>query len=391
MNKSHFAKVILGVIVLLALIGIGTYSASNNTSSNGNPEQEIVKIGVSLPLTGKSASIGERVKNAIQLANEEISAAVSTNNGAAQYKLELVIEDDQGESAPTVNTIQKLIQTDKTKIVLGLLKSDPLLAIAPITEKEKIIVMSPTAGADGISAAGDYIFRTIETAIMHGKKGAMLFKNDLGISNVAVFTANASNAQTYSKHFKEQFSQHGGKVVEDISYVNDQIDFKTDISKAIKAKASGIFIGVGTAKEAGIIAKQARELGFKGVIAASVAADAAEFFTAAGNAAEGIYVIASPFDPEANAEAQAFNQAYSAKYSASPDGFAANSYDALKILSNAVNHCKGGSDTNCIRDYIYSLKDYPGAGGTVSFDSNGDVIKEPQVKVAEGGVFKIKR
>ncbi|MDQ5911855.1 MAG: branched-chain amino acid transport system substrate-binding protein [Patescibacteria group bacterium] len=385
MNKSYIWKVAVTAGIILLFIG-GYSSISKNSVSGeyGNTAGHTAKIGVSLPLTGKSASIGERVKNAITLAQEEIN---SSSNGST-YKIDLIFQDDQGESTPTVNTIQKLIQTDKVKIILGLIKSDPLLAIAPITEKEKVIVMSPTAGADAISTAGDYIFRTIETAIMHGKKSASLFR-ELQIHKVAVLTANASNAQTYSKHFKEQFALSDGQIVEDTSYPSEQTDFKTDIAKAIKSNAGGIFIGVGTAKEAGLIVKQSRELGFKGVIVASVAADAQEFFNTAGTSAKGTYVIASPFNTKSNLEAKKFGEQYYAKYGTHPDGFAANGYDALKLLSKAVDICEGTSDTACIRDYLYSIKGYEGVGGTISFNSNGDVVKEPQVKIAENEAFKV--
>ena len=90
------------------------------------------------------------------------------------------------------------------------------------------------------------------------------------------------------------------------------------------------------------------------------------------------------FDPEDSAIAD-YQKKYEAKYGNKSEAFAANSYDAMKIIAQALEVC--GTDTNCIKDEIYKIKDYPGMGGLTTFDQNGDVVKSIIFKTIKDGQF----
>ncbi|MCC6290571.1 ABC transporter substrate-binding protein [Candidatus Nomurabacteria bacterium] len=373
MNKT--TKTIVWIIVLaLAVWGLSRLGGKRETASIGG---EPIKIGAPLPLTGVSASIGERVKHAMEIAQEEF-------NESSPFPLEFVFEDTKGESATAVSAVTKLINIDGVKVLIGLIKSDPLLAVAPITEQNKIILFSPTAGAEAISQAGDYVFRNIEIPDSHGKGAAEFFARR-GINKVALFTANASNALSYSNAFQRNFEAGGGQIVFKTQYGADSLDFRTEIVRAKASGAEAAYIGVATAKDVGILVKQLRELNFEGTVVVSVAAEAKEFVDIAGSAAEGIIVAAAPFDPN-SPSAVVFAQKFQLRYGAVSDGFAANGYDAVKLIILAIKSC-GEVKTDCVRDYLYSVKNYDGVGGLTTFDKNGDVIKPIQLKVVKNGQF----
>ncbi len=363
-------KFIAGIVLLVVIVAATVYVRDSSTSKD-------MLIGVSLPLTGKSASIGERVKNAMELAREDVNARYG-------FTIRFMYEDDKGEASTAVSVANKLINVDHVKIIIGLPKSDPLLAVAPITEKHKVILFSPTAGAEAVSEAGDYVFRNIETPDLHGKKAADYLLAH-GVNRAALFTAQASNALSYSKFFKLSFTALGGQMVHEFGYNPDTTDFRTEILKAKNVRTEAFYIGVATAKDAGTVAKQIRESGFTGFILASVAADAPEFFVAAGVAGEGVIITAAPFDPH-DSNAQAYAAKYQARYGVESDGFAANGYDAVALIAAAIDACKA-VQTDCIRDFLYSTKDYPGVGGLTTFDRNGDVSKPVQLKIARDGKF----
>ncbi len=364
-------KIWIGIVVV-AIVVIGAFSLSQNKHSSD------IIIGSSLSLTGPSASIGERVENAMNIAVDEV-------NQKYPFHLKVVYEDDKGQPTAAVSAVNKLIQVDHTHIIIGLPKSDPLLAVAPITEQNKVILFSPTAGADAISQAGDFVFRNIEIPDAHGKGAADFFKGK-NITKVALFTAQASNAKSYSVAFKKNFEANGGVITATSEYSADNTDFRTDIAKAEKSGAQAAYVGVATAKDVGILVRQLRELKWNGPIVVSPAAEAKEFITTAGDSAEGVIVTAAPFDPTSSAAAH-FAEAYSKKYGSAADGFAANSYDAVFLIADALKNCGGDKDTACIRDYLYGVKNYEGAGGLTTFDKNGDVVKPIQLKVVKGGQF----
>jgi len=349
----------------------------NNNVTNEN-KRDTILIGASLPLSGPSASLGERVKNAMEIALGEI-------NKTAFRPIKLVYEDDKGDAQTAVSIANKFIHSDNIHIIIGPLKSDPLLADAPITESNKVILFSPTAGAKTITSAGDFVFRNIENPDVHGQKASDFFLNQ-NIHNVALFTAKASNAQSYSDAFKNSFENANNTIVSSASYLPDTTDFRAFVLEAIQAHATGVYIGVATPKDAGILIKQMRDLQLNVPTVISPAGEASELITIAGTAAEGVYVTAAPFHPE-DAAAVSFANAYAKLHGKTADGFAANGYDALKIIYAAISACGGDTKTECIRDYMYNLKDYPGAGGKTTFDKNGDVIKNVQIKVIKGGKF----
>ncbi len=153
-------------------------------------------------------------------------------------------------------------------------------------------------------------------------------------------------------------------------------------------KPDAIYIGVTVAKDAGLIAKQSRQFGFKGYIVMSVAADAKEFFEASGIDTDNVYVSSSMLDTSGT-KGKVFVDTYKQRYMVEPDGFAANGYDALRLITQGISACQkqDGLLNECIKDHLYSVKNYEGAGGNITFDLNGDVSKKVIIKKAVHGTF----
>jgi branched-chain amino acid transport system substrate-binding protein len=364
------------VCLLAAVTAILVYA--HNPSGPADVQSEPITIGALLPLTGNSASIGERVKQGVDLALEEVNRSGN--------KLRVVYEDDKGETASAITAARKLIHQDHARILIGPLKSDPLLAVAPITEQDKVILFSPTAGAAKISEAGDYVFRNIENPDVHGN-GAATFLKEQHTRNVAIFASQASNAQSYASTFKAAWTKMG-YISYESNYATDATDFRAEITKAIITTPDAIYIGVGTAKDAGLLIKQLREQGFVGLIVASVAADAKELVDTAGQAAEGVYIVSVAFNP-LEGPAKAYNELYRQKYGKDSEGLAANGYDAVMILAQAAVTCQKSTivSTDCVRDFIYNTKNYPGVAGNTTFDKNGDVLKPVLLKQVQHGTL----
>ncbi|TKJ41163.1 hypothetical protein CEE37_05715 [candidate division LCP-89 bacterium B3_LCP] len=86
---------------------------------------------------------------------EEVNEA----GGVKGKDIELIYEDSQSDPAKAVSALNKLISTENVSVVIGDIASSSVLAMAPIAEKSKVVLLSPGASNPDISEAGDYIFR----------------------------------------------------------------------------------------------------------------------------------------------------------------------------------------------------------------------------------------
>lgn len=147
---------------------------------------EIIKIGGILPLTGDAAQWGIPPRNGAQLAVDEINA----KGGVAGKRLVLTVEDTRCEPKEGVSAFSKLLAEQDIKIVLGGVCSSVTLAVAPLAERNHILLVSPASTNPKITSAGDFIFRVIPSDDLRGKVFAEYLFNDLKIGRVAMLYIN---------------------------------------------------------------------------------------------------------------------------------------------------------------------------------------------------------
>lgn len=366
-------KINFGILVgLLVIIGV----LSVNITGFSIEEQGVIEIGSVLPLTGGMASYGQDVKSGIDL-------AVKEHNLVSEYEVRVVYEDSGGDGNSAVNAVKKFIEIDDVNILFGPMTSWGVLAAAPLTEEKKVILFNSVATAKAITEAGDYVFRNRETSVPHGEKMAE-FLVGRGVDKVAVFSAQASNSLTYADSFVVRFRELGGEVVSYSKYAPEATDFRTEILKIKDDEVDGFYIAGRKTKDAGLLVKQIRESGFDGLITGNAFFEGDEFLAITGDFSEGVVYTSSKFNLE-DPNNQNYRNAYKSLYGEESNYFAANAYDGANIVFDAIDYCEG-DDTDCIRDYLYGIKDYHGITGLTSFDLNGDVDKEVVVKVIRNGI-----
>jgi len=147
---TNTSKIILWLLVIIVVIIGIWYGVSRKPA-----EEEPIKIGAVLPLTGTESSWGADAKEGIELAVEEINS----RGGIKNKKIEIIYEDGQCKPEPAVTAAQKLINVDRVSVIIGEICSSATLAIAPITETAKVVLISPGSASPKITEAGDFIFR----------------------------------------------------------------------------------------------------------------------------------------------------------------------------------------------------------------------------------------
>jgi len=368
-------KIWIGIVILI-VVALAIVFFVNQTKK----EPEEIKIGVILPLTGEAAKFGQSAKEGIDLAIEEINIADDIN----KRKIILIYEDSKADPKTGTNAIQRLINIEKVPAIIGPMASSVTLAVAPIAEKNKVVVLSPASSAPQITDAGDYIFRNTYSDIYEGQKMARYVYEQTKYRKIGIMYINNDYGIGLKDVLKNRFTELGGQVVASETYDFGATDFRTQLSKLKNANPEALYL-VGY-EEMGRILVQAKELGIKVSFFSCIMFENQDILKIAGRLANGVIYTFPSYNPESEEqEVVQFIQAFENKYNHKPDGFAANSYDAAKILAYSIE--KSGTNPSQIKSFLYTIKNYPGITGKTSFDENGDVVKPIGIKQVEDGEF----
>ncbi len=346
-------------------------------------EETVIKIGAIMPLTGDGAKYGETAKNAINLAIDEINEKKSTKK-----KIEVIFEDSKGDPKTGVLAVQMLISTHNVPVIIGGLFSSVTLAVSPILNKNKVVLLSPTSSAPEITNAGDYIFRNCASDIFEGNIMAEFSIRKMKLEKVAILYVNNDYGLGIKDVFTTNYIKLGGEILISETFDQGTTDFRLQLSKIKKYNPDAIYI-IGY-KELAQLLRQSRELDINKQFLSTVMFEDPEILKIAGDSAEGVIYSARTYDPKSNAHnIKKFVKKYVDKYNVEPDIFAALSYDAIKIISLAILESNAELTAESIKNYIYTVKHYPGIVGDTTFDKNGDVIQQAVIKIVRGGKFQI--
>ena len=361
-------------IVLILLLVVFVFSCNQLRKENNE-----IKIGVILPLTGDAASYGESMKNGLEVALSELNQDDFKSN-----QIKLIYEDSEAKAAKAVSAINKLINADKVIAVIGPLTSSEVLSVAPIAEKAKIVLISPTASSPTITNAGDYIFRNLTSDIYDGIAIAQYASNKLNYKKIAIAYLNNDFGIGLREAFKREANNLGMTITQEQAFKQDAIDFKTQVVLIKKSESDALFIVGG--KEMGRFLKQASELKMNLPILSVGVFEDPDIIKLAGEAVEDAYYTFRTYDPNSeNEEIKNFVNSYKSKFSKEPDLYASLSYDALNILAFAL--LKQNEKNSNLKEELYKIKDFPGVTGMTTIDANGDVNKPMGIKTVKNGEF----
>jgi branched-chain amino acid transport system substrate-binding protein len=349
------------VTVMLAIIGCG----------KEQKEPEITKIGMILPLTGDTSPYGTGLKRGVDIALAKINAGGGINGSP----LSIVVEDGMGDPSKTVSAFRKLSATDQVPLVIGPMFSATTLAVAPIAEKSRVTLLSPTASAVELTSAGDYIFRIYPSDTYDGQYLAQYCYNALNAKTVYVIYLQVASVTAITEVFESQFESLGGRMLGRDAYQEGANDYRAYLSKAAALDPDVMFIP-GYLREMGTLLRQAKELGVESKFVSISTFFDPQILEIAGDAAEGVMFSAPFFDPSAvSPEISEFVRLFKESYSDEPDILAGYGYDVVTIAAEALRSAKSFTADD-IKSALYGIQDFPGVTGKTSFDENGDVNKE---------------
>lgn len=342
-----------------------------------------IKVGFFGALTGPTATFAISGRNGALLAADEINRA----GGVLGRPLALLSEDDRGEAAEAASAVSKLITRDHVFALIGENASSRSLAAAPIAQSYGVPMISPSSTNVEVTRKGDYVFRVCFIDSYQGRVLATFARRNLKAQTAAILIDSRSDYSVgLADAFRSAFTAAGGRVVADPRYAEGDNDFSAQLT-AIRPLDPDVLVVPGYYTDAGLIARQARTLGVKATLLGADGWDSPKLVEIGGEAMEGAY-LSNHYSVDDPAPAvRRFVDAYKARYGAEPDSIAATSYDAMRLLADAITRA-GSTEGKRIRDALAATKDFPGVTGTITMDADRNPIKPAVVLKVEGGRFR---
>ncbi len=362
------------VLTVVAIIGCGR-------SSGG----KVLKIGVVGPETGGSAQLGQAQHRAIQIACDEVNAG----RLAGEWKLEAYFEDDEGNPTKSASVTNKLLQERKVHVLIGAINSS--CTLADIVHTQRAGIPQITAGSTGASITeqgNKWIFRTAVNDELQAEALIAYAKDTLGIKKISTLTAADDYGQSGANLLKASAEKSGLELVAAATYNGGDKDFKPQLLSMKEKGTEGIFMW-GIYTEAALIAKQARLLDINCQLFGASGMASTKLIELGGDAVQGM-ILTQSFLPESDQQrAKDFVDKYRQKHNENPIPHAAQAYDTVYILADAVKRCDSTAP-EALRDAIAKTSGLQLVTGSPKFNKKGDDVgKRVLITRIDSGAFTL--
>lgn len=395
--KMKSLKRILAMSAAAAVAVSCFAGCSSNAATSGegdaNGTGKTIVIGGSGPLTGSAAQYGVGVKNAIELAVKEINAAGGVNGNT----LKLVFEDDEADPGDKAVNAYNTLKDQGMQIFLGTVTTGSCLAVIDKSKADNIFQFTPSASAQDV-IANDNCFQICFTDPNQGKASADYIADNKVATKVGVIydSSDAYSSGIYNA-FKKEAQAKGLELVSEQSFTKDsKTDFSAQIADCKNKGAELVFLPI-YYQEASLILTQSKNVGYAPKF---FGCDGLDGITSIENfdtaLAEGVMLL-TPFAADSKDQAtQDFVKAYKEAYNnETPNQFAADAYDGVKILAKLIETQNITGDMSA-SDICEKLKagitasdfSFDGLTGTgMTWTAGGEVSKAPKAVVIKDGNY----
>ena len=363
-------------------------AAADNSGSTDTADTQTFKLGSIGPLTGDNAIYGQAVVYGAQLAVDEINASDS------KIKFEFQGEDDEADGEKSSNAYNTLMDWGM-QVLVGPTTTGASMAVADLCYNDRTFMITPSASAMDVTSGKDNVFQVCFTDPNQGISSADYIFEHMPESKLAVIYR---NDDAYSQGIRDTFVQEaadkGMEVVYQGTFTNDTAtDFTVQLTGAQKAGADLVFMPI-YYQPASIILAQAKQMGYAPTFFGVDGMDGIltmENFDA--SLAEGLMLL-TPFSATVP-ETKSFVDAYVAANGVQPNQFAADAYDGVYIVKQALEKagCTADMSNSDICDALVAQltsSDFSYSGLTgkdMTWNAEGQVSKAPTAYVIKDGEY----
>ena len=346
---------------------------------------EAFKIGLVGPLTGPAAIYGNAAKNGAQIAVDEINA-----KGGIQFAYQA--QDDEHDAEKSVNAYNTLVDWGMQALV-GPITTTPAVAVSAEAANDRIFCLTPSASSTDVIDGKDNMFQVCFTDPNQGTASADYIAENLAGKSVAVIYR---NDDAYSQGIRDTFVKEAEAKGIDVVYEGTftdatSTDFSVQLTEAQSKNAEVVFLPI-YYTPASVILKQAADMDYAPTFFGVDGMDG--ILTVEGfdtSLAEGVMLL-TPFSAD-DPNAKDFVDAYQAAYGEVPNQFAADAYDAVYIIYQALQSA-GCTPDMAAADICEALVAQMATisvdgltGQGMTWDESGAVSKAPMAVVIKDGAY----
>lgn len=359
---------IIGFILAVVLSGTSAWAS----------EQEALKIGVQLPLTGGRAPVGRIIQNGLEMALEAINLAREIDG----ISLELIYEDDQDTRKGAIEALNKLISEHQVVAVIGEPFSPYVLASRGTVEQAGVPYL--TGGTDPrMTEHTRWVFRVGASDALLADLMARYVVERLKLKRLAVLHDRTgihnARAELLVKTLREKY---GIVPLVQGSWRPGETDFTTQLEK-VKASVVEAVIALGETSEGGPFLRQVKAFDPQVKVIAHRDFGARWVLEEAGEAAEGVSIFSEYIPELQDSQRRAWAMAYQERYGVEANVIAAASYDALLLIAEAIK--QGGGSREGIRGALERLEGFRGVMADYTFDMDHNGVHRFYVALIKGG------
>lgn len=369
--------------------GTDTGTNTDNTSDNAGSSEAAgtFKLGVIGPLTGEAAIYGNAVANGAKIAVDEINAL-----GGIQF--ELNAQDDEADGEKSVNAYNNLLDWGM-QVLVGPTTTGSAISVSSEVNKDRVFAITPSASSLDVIDGKDNMFQVCFTDPNQGTASADYISENLANNKIAIIYR---NDDAYSQGIRDTFVAEAKakniEVVYEGTFTKDtSTDFSVQLTAAQSAGATTVFLPI-YYQPASVILKQASDMGYKPIFFGVDGMDG--ILTMKGfntELAEGVMLL-TPFVADATDDKTvSFVSKYKEAYGDTPNQFAADSYDAVYVIYNALTKAGCTSDMKtediCAKlvEVMPTLSVDGLTGEAMTWKATGEVSKAPKAMVIKDGVY----
>ena len=387
--KKKFMCMLMAAAMTLSMAACGSKGDDANNDANAGGASDGVQtftVGTSGPLTGDNAIYGVAVKQGVELAINEINASDST------IKFKFLSQDDEADGEKAVNAYNNMMDNGM-QVLVGPTTTGASIAVADACYTDRTFMLTPSASSTDVTAGKDNVFQVCFTDPNQGVGAADYMAENFADAKIAVIYR---NDDAYSQGIRDAFVKEAGDKGLSIVYqgtftLDTSSNFSVQLAAAQTAGADLVFLPI-YYQPASVIFAQAKAMGYAPTFFGVDGMDG--ILTMEGfdpSLAEGLMLL-TPFSATVP-ETKSFVDAYVAANGVQPNQFAADAYDGVYIVKEALEKagCTADMSSADICEALVAQMtqiSYSGlTGKDMTWNAEGQVSKAPTAYVIKDGEY----
>lgn len=344
-------------------------------------------IAAVLPTSGRLTAFGTEALNGIRLALDK------AKEGVAVGTVGLVVKDSQGlDRAGLQSELNELVSEYHPLAVIGPLISRHLAVAASVGEETDTPFITPAATVADVRRLGTYLFTTALTYPQQARRLADYAVTRMGYKRLCIVHPETAYGQELARLFAQEVRQRGGEIIAVESHPDNATDFGQQIKRlkeedlnrfgttTVTETSKGtqrltytpgfdaVFLP-GSYAQIALLAPQLRFHDIKTPLLGSNAWNAPDLFRLADRSIDGSVFADGLFLDSPDPAVREFVDRYRRKFQANPTVFAAQAYDAARVVLDSIK--KGASSGKAVREHLLKDQDLPSLGGPAAFGPGG--------------------